>query len=479
MADYDTLLDGMTAASQTTAVPEFLMRVLLSRPVRTNGLRAHKAPLGLRLIEAALVADGLERDEVAVVPPERLPEAIGPATRAVLVSSGDPLGLGMNDSTMAALFGGKPYAPIWFERMMLRIEELRGRLPHLHVMFGGPGAWQLAADPAARRKLGIDTLFCGYGEKNAASLVGDILAGKRVASVVTGHVSHAAEVPCILGPTSMGVVEISRGCGLGCPFCTLRSEPMVHFPIEKIVADVRTNVAGGVVNVCLISEDFFRYGADGAKPNPARVLEMAQAVRQVSGVRLVQLDHGNVSSVTQFPPADLKELHDTLTRSVRHEYLWVNIGVETACGELLDASSCRGKLYPFRPEEWEQACEQAICRLVEAGFMPMVSLLVGLPGETEEHAERTVRLVERLRGRRLVIFPILYAPLDPGGKAPRREDLNKHHRDLFRLCYHDFNLKWLRRMIWDNQAGAGVPFLRRALFQLGGRIQILSLRMPS
>ena len=42
-----------------------------------------RAPLGLRRIEAALIRDGFDPADVAVVRPEDLHRAIGPATRLV------------------------------------------------------------------------------------------------------------------------------------------------------------------------------------------------------------------------------------------------------------------------------------------------------------------------------------------------------------------------------------------------------------
>lgn len=469
MANYPTLLDGMFAASQTTAVPAFIMRRFVAPPVGARGLRAEAAPLGLRLVEASLLKGGFSVDDVAVVSPELLKHAIGPATRAVLVSSGDPLGLGMNDSTMSGIGGGRPFAPIWFEAMMRELTRMK--VQHgFRIIFGGPGAWQLEQDPDARRRLGIDSVFLGYAEGDIAQIVAKVCAGGEVETLHVARSVPVDGIPPIAGPTIMGVVEVSRGCGLGCPFCTLAAEPMLHMPIWKILSDVETNVAGGMTSVSLVSEDILRYGSSGGRLAPDRLLELVRAVRSVRMLRLIQLDHVNVSSAARFPLDALAELRRILVRGTASRMVWVNLGVETASGDLLASASCRGKLHPFMPNEWEDVCEEAVRRLLAAGFVPMLSLILGLPGETDEHVRRTWKFVRRLRGQRVLVFPVFYAPVRPGGRAFGIRDMGREHWRLFRESY-EFNFRWLPALYRDNHAGAGVPGSRRLFVQVGGLIK--------
>ncbi|MEW6359019.1 MAG: radical SAM protein [Planctomycetota bacterium] len=476
MADYRILLDGMFAAAQTTSTPERIMRGFISPPMRTRGVRAAKAPLGLRRLEAILIRAGYSLEDVAIVPPESLTDAIGPATRHVLVSSGDPLGLGMNNSTMSAIAGGEPYTRVWFERMLLMLKKLKAKFPRMNVVAGGPGAWQLQQNEAEQRRLGIDVVFLGYAEESLSRLLGDAPLTPPRLFLGDGKGVRAEDVPETLGPTSMGVVEISRGCGLGCDFCTLRSEPLVHLPVEKIVHDVETNVRAGVTSISLVSEDLLRYGADNTRPIPGRLLDMLRAVRRIRGLRLIQTDHVNVSSVAQFPEGDLRQVHDAMTEGVRHDYLWVNIGVESASGRLLKATGCAAKARPFRIEEWGDVCRRAIHRLVGAGFIPMISLVFGLPGEEEGDVRETLALVEHLQGKRVMIFPLFFAPISKDQKPFGPADMTPLHWRIFRLCYR-LNFKWLPTVYWDNQRGAGIPLPRRLLMQAAGRMNALNWKL--
>jgi radical SAM superfamily enzyme YgiQ (UPF0313 family) len=468
MARYAALFDGMVAASQTTTTPALILRRLLAPPVARDGLRARQAPLGLRRLEAALLRGGWDHDEVAVVRPEELTEAVGPHTRVIGLSSGDPLGRGMNSTTMTDIAGGRIHTARCFQRLTRRVAKLKRRAPEARVVLGGPGAWQLAEDPEARRQFGIDHVVLGYCEGNAAELLRRVAEGEEASPVL--HGSPAERVPPIRGAAVMGSVELSRGCGLGCGFCTLAQTPIQHLSPETILADVETNLAAGVTSTALIGEDIFRYGGEGRGVNPPALLDLMGRLRQQPGLRLIQTDHANVSSAAQFADDELRELHRLFVGDGRHDFVWLNLGVETAAGSLLAANGGRPKMGTAPPESWGEACREQVLRLIDAGFFPLVSLVLGLPGETPDDVEKTLRWVEHLADRRLAIFPLFYAPVDDREKAFQMRDMTRAHWRLFRACYR-LNFRWLPRLVWDNQAGAGAGLARRLLLQAMGRCQ--------
>jgi radical SAM superfamily enzyme YgiQ (UPF0313 family) len=477
MADYPVLFDGMMGTIQTTKVPEPIMRNIIAPPLPSDGLAARKAPLGLRRIEAALLNDGFRREDIILCTPEDLEKCVGPRTRIVAVSSSDPLGRGMSNSTMSDMAGGTLYTHTWYKRMLLQLKEKKRTHP-FKVVAGGAGAWQLAQNEAARNSLGIDTVVDGYAETQVAPWFHELIDGRELAPVVNSRSSHENEIPAICGPTSMGVVEISRGCGKGCQFCTIATERMIHIPIDIVASDVERNVERGVTSICALSEDFFRYGGSSRLPvNPPVLKELIRRLREVKQLKLIQIDHTNVISVAEYSDDDLREVHDLLVRGQRHDYLWVNLGVETASGELLDMNQKGGKIRPFKPAEWGELCDQQIRRLIKTGYFPLVSLIMGLPGETPEHVEKTVRWIENLYHERLVIFPIFYSPVIPGlGHHFKIEEMTPMHWRLFRLAYN-LNFKWIPKMYWDNQTGAGASLFRRLFIQFTGQFQILQWKM--
>jgi len=476
MADYDILFDGMLTASQTTITPAPIMNsLLMPKPRNTADGRARTAPLGLRRVEAALLAGGFMADDVAVVNEDQLGEAIGPNTRIVGIAAGEPLGLGMNTNTMAGIMGGQIYPKVMFRRLLRTVhQQLSTNASLAKVIMGGAGAWQLKDHPEQLATLGIDHVISGYCEGNIAEVYRQIIAGQQLPPVIAGENIPATDIPPMLHPSTMGVVELSRGCGLGCSFCTIACVPMRHLPAETIIADMRTNIAAGNTSIAALSEDFFRYGAKGLKVNPALLIELLGKLRTLDGLKLIQIDHANVISIAAYSDDELRTVHDLLVGKIQHDYPWVNVGVETGSGELLRKNGGAPKMGTCPPEEWEDYCVAQLDRLRRAGFFPMVSLVLGLPGETPEDVAKTMSLVNRLKNDRISVFPMFYAPLDDAA-SPAPLDFSRAHWQIFKTAY-EINFKWVPRMFWDNQAGAGVPFFKRVVLQLLGQGQVFMWR---
>lgn len=471
MAAHALLLDGMAAAAQTTAWASRLMWPLIAPRVAADGLRARQAPLGLRRIEAALLGGGFSESDVAVVPPERAERAIGPRTRVVGLSSGDPLGLGMNSTTIAAVFGGRPITSALFQQLLAKVRQRIAAVGSpARVVLGGPGTWQAEQDEATIRKLGIDHVVTGYSEANAAEVLRAVSQGAEMPFVVRGKGPSAAAVPPVRGATVMGMVEVSRGCGWGCRFCTLADQPMFHLPLETILADAETNLSAGVRNLSLTGEDVFRYGAGpGEAANPAAVLELGRRLAGLSGVATLAIDHANVSTVSCFSDGELREFRRLVALGREDFRPWVNLGVETASGELLVASSSPAKLRPASASEWGRLCAEQVRRLCASGFLPMVSLVVGLPGEEARHVEETMRWIDALDGQPISLVPVFLTPVRAdGGQRVGADGLTKRQWTLFARCMRS-TFRWMPGVYWRHQAAAGVKVGRRLVKQVLGR----------
>jgi radical SAM superfamily enzyme YgiQ (UPF0313 family) len=202
-------------------VPLWLVRKLLYPPVeRTSDGRAKYAPYGLRKVEAILLKNGFSENDVVVVHPFDLDAFIGPDTKAVGISSMDPTGMGYVSKTYSSLIGGgEPMNSIEFKALMKHrgIQEHRPK-----VIVGGFGAWQLERKKVAE-KYGIDCVVMGEGEKIVVEVFKKAVNGEplpRTVRVENNSDNNNNEVPLIRHAAIHGCVEISRGCGRNCQFCT-------------------------------------------------------------------------------------------------------------------------------------------------------------------------------------------------------------------------------------------------------------------
>lgn len=478
-ADYKVLFEGIFATMQTTQVPEIAMRRFVSPPVKTDGSgRAKTAPLGLRRLESALLEyTDLQADDIICTTPEFLPGLLGPSVKVVAVSSSDPLGKGMSNTTTKSFWKGELYTSFWTRKMLQQIAEAKQKYD-FKVVAGGAGAWQWDRYEDSTAADCIDVTFEGYFESQGPALFADIIEGRHTDSYILEKGTCTERVRPIKSPSLLGIIELSRGCARGCKFCTMADKKMSHLSCDTICADLETNVAGGVKSVVSGSEDFFRYGATGIKPDFDKLRDLLERMRQVKGLSFMQIDHANVSTVAQMTDDELKEIRRLLTWEKQSNYLWVNMGVESANGHLV-AQNSPGKIAPFRPDDWEDIVRRTVERMSGNGFFSVVSLILGLPGETPDDVAATLKLVKFLENQNAVVFPVFYEPLSAeqiaGDFAFSADKMTAEHLELYSSCY-EINFRKVPLLFRDNQRAGGVSWFRRTAMQLLGKTEVRSWR---
>jgi len=472
-ARYRVLFEGIFATAQTTQVPAWMMRHFLAPPARADAAgRARTAPVGVRRVEAALLDSGaLGPEDVVVTTPEAIGRLLGPWTKVVGVSSSDPLGHGMSNTTTREFSPGTLYTRLWTDRLMGRLAEARRRFG-FRIVAGGAGAWQYVHHPEDAARHGVDTVFEGYVEGDGAAHLVAMVEGDEAPAHVRSRATAAEEARPIRGPSMMGTVELSRGCGNGCCFCLMADRRMGHLAEETILADVETNVAAGARALVSSSEDFFRYGAEGRRVNFERLRGLLSRMQPLRRGAFMQTGHANITSVLQLEVDELAEIRRLLAADPDARHLWINLGLESANGRLVAANG-PGKIAPFDPDDWEAMAREAADRLRQAGFFPLFSIILGLPGETPDDLARTDRLVRRLGEAPTAVFPVFHEPVRPDRDGPgfNLPAMTRRHLDLYAACY-EMNFRWIPRVYWDNQRAGGVGWTRRALTQVLGRAEI-------
>ena len=381
-ADYKALFEGIFATMQTTKVPALAMRRFVAPPVHTDALgRARTAPLGLRRVQSALIAQlGLSADDVVCTTPERLGDLLGPWVKIVGFSSSDPLGNGMSNTTTTQFWAGELYTRHWSRHILAQILEAKRRWG-FKVVGGGAGAWQWECYPDATAEECLDVRFEGYFEQDGPRLFADLLNGRPVPRHFMQNKTAAEGIAPICGSSLLGIIELSRGCGRGCRFCSMAHKKMEHLPAETILADLETNIAGGVRRSSAEAR-IFRYGATGLKPN-FEALRLArpnaESQRPVLYADRPRQHHQSGSDDRRAasgdtPPADMGK------------------GQQIPVGQygrrIRKRSLGRGQLYrqgrPYRPDDWEELLYTTTERMTRNGYFSVVSLVLGLPGETPD-----------------------------------------------------------------------------------------------
>ncbi|MGQ4833816.1 MAG: B12-binding domain-containing radical SAM protein [Candidatus Asgardarchaeia archaeon] len=358
---------------------------------------ARVAPYGLRKIEAALLQGGFSRNEVVVAHPDYLHNFIGEDTEVVVDYTMDPLGFG--PVSMMFTIGHKytSYNEIEFRSMMNVIMTIKKkRNLSFKTVVSGPGTWQLVYRFDEAKNLGIDHVIQGEGDHVAVEIINKIINNSAPEVINITSWPSVDQIPTIIGASIQGLVEVMRGCGRGCAYCMPNMRVARYIPIEKIVDEAKINVRYGEDIIWLHSEDIFLYKLEDKKnfiPNTEAILELFDAVMNVDGVRYVHPTHCSIAPIVADP--NLIPLSSKILRAGNDNWIGIQPGLETGSGELL-RKYMANKMRPFSPDEWQDVAIEATVTLNENYWFPAYTLIVGLPGETEDDAWETVRLLERL-----------------------------------------------------------------------------------
>lgn len=397
-------------------VPLWLLRKKLYPPAgHTSDGRAKFAPYGLRKVEALLLQNGFSESDVVVVHPLDLDKFVGPETRVIGISSMDPTGMGYVSKTYSSIVGGgEPMNAIEF-RALVTHPAIRIHKPK--VVVGGFGAWQLERKKIAD-SYGVDCVVIGEGEGAVVELFEKAVKGEPLPRVLRVEKnSEIEQVPTIRHAALHGCVEISRGCGRNCQFCTPTMQKKRDMPLERIMEEVELTVREGSDHITLVTEDIFLYGAKDKAfvPDREAVLRLVKTVAAHPGVKAIQPAHMSLAPVVHDPKM-VKELSEMLIERNWYSHgekkiVTSETGVETGSVRLMKRFMA-GKMLPYKPEQWPEIVEQAFGILNDVDWYPLGTLIVGLPEEKEEDVLATLDLMDDLRDYQAFYVPLLFVPLE-------------------------------------------------------------------
>ncbi|MBO3754842.1 MAG: B12-binding domain-containing radical SAM protein [Candidatus Brockarchaeota archaeon] len=449
MSDFN--LNPFIAFSAGFPLP-FSKRLLRERlypppPLNDDGTVKH-APYGLRKIESLLV-DEFGEENVATVYPTMLEMFVGKETRVVGISSMDPLGIGFVSRTYTSLIGidGKPVTRVEFETLLSNhvFKKYRPK-----VVLGGSGAWQVVKT-GVQQKLGIDSVVMGEAEEDVVNLFRKALNGEELPKQLVCSRPVLEKVPCIKKASLFGVVEVTRGCGRGCQFCSPTLRQRYSFPLEHVLKEVDINARSGTRMITLQTDDIFLYKADSSfTPNGDAVFELVDSVAKVKGVKYIQVAHAALTPVV-YDHGLVEKIAPTLVEKSRwtyfnnQRYATFEIGIETGSVRLIE-KYMRGKALPYTPEQWPDIVVQALGILNDNQIYPLATLVMGLPTENEEDVTATLELLDRLKNNRVFFVPLLFTSeedcvLNRENHADLHS-LSELHWDVFSTCWRHNVKTW-------------------------------------
>jgi len=427
--------------------PKFLVRKKLYPPVPFNPDGTAKfAPYGLRKAETLLIEEFGEEDVVTVYP-TNLHRFIGPKTKIIGISTMDPLGIGFVSRTYTSIFGinGKPATLVEFENLLSHLSLRKSRAK---IIVGGSGAWQISS-ANMQDKLGIDTILIGQAEHSLIQIVRKALNDEKLDRVITMQIPVDKEIPIIKKPSIYGTVEITRGCGRGCAFCSPTLRQRYSLPLEHILREVELNAKSGTRAILLQTDDVFLYKSKpNFIPNREAIVKLIQDIDKIEGIDYIQIAHASLAPVVYD-----RKIVEEIAPILVEKSLWrcngkrcasIEVGIETGSAQLME-KYMRGKILPYKPEQWQDIVVQSIGILNDNDIYPLATLILGLPGEQEEDILATINLLDRLEGAKILYVPLLFTSEEESTlKRQKHKDLknlDELHWDILARCgRHDINL---------------------------------------
>jgi radical SAM superfamily enzyme YgiQ (UPF0313 family) len=442
-------------------IPIGFARKTLYPPVeRYPDGRAKYAPYGLRKVEAMLLENGFTESEVAVVHPLDLDVFIGEDTKVVGISSMDPTGMGYVSKTYSSIIGGgEPMNAVEFQKLVSHpsIKKFKPK-----IVVGGFGSWQLERKQITD-KYGVDCVIMGGRPDAIIEVFKKVVTGEPVPRLVRADEAllkwDYATMPLSKHVAIHGAVEISKGCGRNCQFCTPTVQGKIDVPLEKIMREVAMSTKEGSDHITLVTEDLFLYGAKSKTfvPNREAVVKLVKSVADYPGVKSIQASHMSLAPVVNNPQM-IQELAEVLIERSWYSFgkkdiITAETGIETGSARLM-RKYMGGKMLPYKPEQWQEIVTSAFGILNDNDWCPLATLIVGLPDEKEEDVLDTLELMDELKGYNAFYVPLFFVPLENcvlmNKKGAELDSLSKARWDFFIRCW-EYNIRIWKPTFLENR----------------------------
>jgi radical SAM superfamily enzyme YgiQ (UPF0313 family) len=394
----------------------------------------------------------------------------------------DPAGLG----PVTVMFtNGRFFTPLVepeFTRFVLKLHQARMmRSPRAKLVVGGPGSLELSYRPDVVRELHIDHVVQGEVEDSAVQLFDQLAEGSLSDPFMFGFqtfdehfrkvwcvdddgvfITRACfkkqypllyEIPTIKGATVKGVVEVMRGCGIGCDFCEVNLRPLRYYDPKIVKQEIEVNRKAGLNNCWFHSDQIFAYEhGRNFEPNQEALVRLFTAIME-TGVSSANPTHGRISIPAAFPEL-IQKLSRILRASPEH-WIGIQMGLETGSDELA-RRHMPNKTLPLHigaDGTWAEIVTQGVISLNRSHWRRAFTVQIGQEEETAEDNWMTVGLINDMSGANLefTVTPLVNVPLgllkSRGEFHPVYEQLDEAQASVIYACFLN-----LRKMVFRNVA---------------------------
>ncbi|SFD31882.1 30S ribosomal protein S12 methylthiotransferase RimO [Algibacter pectinivorans] len=190
-------------------------------------------------------------------------------------------------------------------------------------------------------------------------------------------------------PKNYAYLKIAEGCDRPCSFCAIPIMRGKHrsTPIEEIVIEAEKLAANGVKELILIAQDLTYYGLDLYKKR--NLAELLEALVKVDGIEWIRLHYA-------FPTGFPLDVLDVMKREDK-VCNYLDIPLQHISDDILKS---------MRRGTTKEKTTKLISQFREAvpEMTIRTTLIVGYPGETEEHFQELKQWVKDMRFERLGCF---------------------------------------------------------------------------
>jgi len=225
-----------------------------------------------------------------------------------------------------------------------------------------------------------------------------------------------------------GPVEITRGCPYGCFYCQvsyIHGFQYRHRSVDKIVFYVEEYMKRGGRDVRFLSPDSLAYGARSA----TREVNIGSVEELLSNVRSIVEKHGGRVFLGSFPSEVRPEHVTSEVMRVLKKYISnkaIIVGAQSGSQRLLKA---------IKRQHSVDDVVNAVKTIREWGFVPVVDLIVGFPGENPEDMDSTIELAKKVveLGGKVHLHHYIPLPGSPLGTRPPSTVPQRAKKELSRI----------------------------------------------